>query len=129
MPDIWNLLNRQAVTSPAFTAVQAALSAIAETEIAASATPTASSAAAHEAVSMVQAALNRRKSAAAELGGGDGNDGSGDISGAHFDGSKAADRTESERDESFAARQVSRARIIYRSQQSNSGDLTNVQVT
>lgn len=57
------------MTSPARSAVQAALAAIAEAQIATSASATAeSSAAAQDAIGMVQAALDRRDSAAAELG-------------------------------------------------------------
>ncbi|CAM9884756.1 unnamed protein product, partial [Scytosiphon promiscuus] len=55
------------VTSPARSAVQAALSAIAEAQTAADAPAADTSAAAQEAVSMVQEALDRRDSAAAEL--------------------------------------------------------------
>lgn len=57
------------MTSPARSAVQAALAAIAEAQTAPPAGATAaSSAAAQDAIGMVQAALDRRDSAAAELG-------------------------------------------------------------
>lgn len=62
-------INQDVVTSPARSAVQAALAAIAEAQSAAPAgAPGASSAAALDAVGMAQAALDRRDSAAAELG-------------------------------------------------------------
>lgn len=57
------------MTSPARSAVQAALAAIAEAQTATSAgTTAASSAAAQDAIGMVQAVLDRRDLAAAELG-------------------------------------------------------------
>lgn len=62
-------IDQDLVTSPARSAVQAALAAIAEAQTATSAGATAeSSAAAQDAIGMVQAALDRRDSAAAELG-------------------------------------------------------------
>lgn len=62
-------IDQDVVTSPARSAVQAALAAIAEAQTAtpAGATPE-SSAAAQDAIGMVQAALDRRDSAAAQLG-------------------------------------------------------------
>ncbi|CAB1102748.1 unnamed protein product [Ectocarpus sp. CCAP 1310/34] len=56
------------VTSQARSAVQAALSAVAEAQATAPAAATASSTAAQDAIGMVQAALDRRDSAAVELG-------------------------------------------------------------
>ncbi|CAM9184177.1 unnamed protein product [Pylaiella littoralis] len=60
---------QDAVTSPARSAVQAALSAVAGAQTAAPAATAVSSTAAQDAIGMVQAALGRRDSAAAEDGG------------------------------------------------------------
>ncbi|CAM9176309.1 unnamed protein product, partial [Ectocarpus fasciculatus] len=62
------------VTSQARSAVQAALSAVAEAQAAAPAATTASATAAQDAIGMVQAVLDRRDSAAVELGAGSSED-------------------------------------------------------
>lgn len=59
--------SRQDVASPARSAVEAALSAIAEAETVGP--PTAASTAAYDAVGMAQAALDRRYAAASDVGG------------------------------------------------------------